>query len=162
TTGRRTLTKLPSRTEIEAWLFRGCAVGCPETGCFRARPSSRSRSGWLPWVARWSWRWTRRAPSWAWTSPTRSTTTPPPMRYRSALRPWRSCGLRKTTPGGIAGPWATEFAERLDADTRPHDTKGTEMTDSIKVDPKNNMIYGGDREWLDTIEKHGVPTDSAT
>lgn len=36
------------------------------------------------------------------------------------------------------------------------------MMDSIKVDPKNNMLHGGDREWLDTIEQYGVPTDSAT
>ena len=33
---------------------------------------------------------------------------------------------------------------------------------SIKVDPKKNMVHQNDREWLDTIERYGVPTDSAT
>jgi|GEM_PF-5136429 len=36
------------------------------------------------------------------------------------------------------------------------------MADSIKVDPKENMTFPRDHEWFDTIEKYGVPTDSAT
>src|SRR5690606_21161899 len=32
--------------------------------------------------------------------------------------------IEEDDPGGIAGPWATESAGRLDADTRPHGTRG--------------------------------------
>ena len=36
------------------------------------------------------------------------------------------------------------------------------MKKIIKVSPEKNMVYQRDREWLDTIERYGVPTDSAT
>jgi len=36
------------------------------------------------------------------------------------------------------------------------------MADSIKVDPRKRWVYPDEREWLDSIEQDGIPTDSAT
>lgn len=36
------------------------------------------------------------------------------------------------------------------------------MKKIITVDPGKNMVYQQDREWLDKIERYGVPADSAT